>query len=78
MLVRHALQVGREHEGESIVKLIPQTKIEHYGFIEGVAWKISRRDETAAIRAGLVIEKRGTSYIYVRKARRSIFMGQQV
>ena len=60
------------------MKTIPGTKIEHYGFTEGVAWKISRRDESAAIHNGLVVEKRGTSYVYVRKARRSIFTGKLV
>lgn len=54
-------------------KLLPGTRIEHYGCEAKRLWKIGWRDEAVAERKGYITERRGTSYVYVRRPMKSIF-----
>lgn len=49
---------------ELTTRTLPDTRIAHYGR-EYDLYKISRRDENAAVRAGYRVQRRGTSYAYL-------------
>ncbi len=55
-----------------MAKILPGTQIAHYGKSAGI-YKIGWQGEAEAERAGYIIERRGTSYVYVRRPVRTIW-----
>ena len=55
-----------------MARILPGTRIDHYGNSGGV-YKIGWRGEVEAERAGYIIDHRGSSYIYVRRPKPTVW-----